>query len=74
MAVVQHTDWEKKQLKSIKLFLKQAIQAIDYFVEKDKALCDADSDEDSDEDGDSSADWLRFRGIVLDLYSALDYV
>ena len=74
MAVVQHTDWEKKQLKSIKLFLKQAIQAIDYFVEKDKALCDADSDEDSDEDGDRSADWLKFRGIVLDLYSALDYV
>ena len=72
MAVVQHTDWEKKQLKSIKLLLNQACQAIDYFVEKDKALRDADSDEDSEEDG--SEDWLKFRGIVLDLYSVLDYV
>ena len=50
MAVVQHTDWEKKQLKSIKLFLNQASQAIDDFVEKDKALRNADSDEDLDED------------------------
>ena len=47
---------------------------IDYFVEKDKALRDADSDEDSDEDVERSADWLKFRGIVLDLYSVLDYV
>ena len=74
MAVVQHTDWEKKQLKSIQLFLKQANQAIDYFVEQDKALRDADSDKNSDEDGERSADWLKFRGIVLDLYSVLDYV
>ena len=72
MAVVQHTDWEKKQLKSIKLFLNQASQAIDDFVEKDKALRNADLDEDLDED--ESADWLKFRGIVLDLYSVLDYV
>ena len=70
MAVAQHTEWEKKQLESIELFLKQAIQTIDYFVEKDKELRDAESDE----DGNRSADWLKFRGIVLDLYSVLDYV
>ena len=72
MAVVQHmhTEWEKKQLESIELFLKQAIQAIDYFVKKNESLRDADSDEDIDR----SADWLKFRGIMLDLYSVLDYV
>ena len=70
MAVAQHTEWEKKQLESIELFLKQAIQAIDYFVEKNESLRDADSDEDIDR----SADWLKFRGIMLDLYSVLDYV
>ena len=28
----------------------------------------------SDEDIDRSADWLKFRGIMLDLYSVLDYM
>lgn len=70
MAVAQHTEWEKKQLESIQLLLKQAIQAIDYFVEKNESLRDANSDKDVDR----SADWLKFRGIMLDLYSVLDYV
>ena len=64
------TEWERKQLESIELFLNQAIQAIDYFLEKNKSLGYADSDEDTDR----SADWLKFRGIMLDLYSVLDYV
>ena len=70
MAVALHTEWERKQLESIELFLKQAIQAIDYFIEKNKSLRDTELVEDTDR----SADWLKFRGIVLDLYSVLDYV
>jgi hypothetical protein len=71
MAVAQHTEWERKQLESIELFLKQAIQAIDYFTETNtESLRETESDEDIDR----SADWLKFRGIVLDLYSVLDYV
>ena len=70
MAVALYTEWERKQLESIELFLKQAIQAIDYFIEKNKSLRDTESVEDTDR----SADWLKFRGIVLDLYSVLDYV
>ena len=72
MEIAQHTDWERKQLESVELFLKHAIQEIDYFVEKNESLRDADS---ADEDvADWSADWLKFRGIMLDLYSVLDYV
>ena len=71
MAVAQHTEWEKKQLESIELLLKNAIQAIDDFIEKEKKLVNHD---DSDEGIARSADWLKFRGIMLDLYSVLDYV
>ena len=70
MAAALHTEWERKQLESIELFLTQAIQAVDYFIEKNKSLRDTESEEDTDR----SADWLKFRGIVLDLYSVLDYV
>ena len=71
MAVAQHTEWEKKQLESVDLLLKNAIQAINDFIEKEKKLVNHD---DSDEGIDRSADWLKFRGIMLDLYSVLDYV
>ncbi len=70
MAVAKHTEWEGKQLESIELFLKKAIEAIDCFTEKNKSLRESESDEDIDR----SADWLKFREIVLDLYSVLDYV
>ena len=71
MEGAQHTDWERKQLESIELFLKQAIQGIDYFIEKNKSLRDRDA---ADSDDTVAADWMKFRGIVIDLYSVLDYV
>lgn len=71
MAVAQHTEWEKKQLESIELLLKNAIRAIDDFIEKEKKLVNRD---DSGREDVDSSDWLKFRGIMLDLYSVLDYV
>ena len=70
MNIAELTEWERKQLDSIELLLKQAIKTIDYFVDKDKSLRDVDTDEVAVK----PEDWLKFRGIVVDLHSALDYV
>jgi len=68
------TSWEKDQLESIHVLLEKAISNKDYFEEKDKNLS-------SDGTGGmlnrakpcETADWIKFRETMFDLYSVLDY-
>ena len=64
MAVL--TDWELDHLKAINLLLKKAEMAKKDLAQKEEHLC-------SSRKADTSENWLTFRGMMLDLYSVLDY-
>ena len=60
------TEWERQQLESMHLLLEQARTAIRELERKEKAL-------QSGREFNFSQDWLKFRGVMMDLYSVLDY-
>ena len=61
------TDWETDHLENVHLLLEQARQSYLYFEEKELRSG-------KEVDCRPKEDWLKFRGIVYDLYSVLDYV
>ena len=62
------TDWEKSQVTSIDLIFKQVENSLQYFehCQKETDLCNKT-------ENDFSADWLKFREMMFDLSSILDY-
>ena len=60
------TGWERDHLENVHLLLEQAKQSYLYFEEMLRS--------DKKADCSPQCDWLKFRGIVFDLYSVLDYV
>jgi len=64
------TEWEKHQLEGIGLVFQQAINAIKTFEEEDKKFRKQNTETLQDNKG---SDWLKFRNIMIDLYSVLDY-
>ena len=61
------TGWETDHLENVHLLLEQARQSYLYFEEKELRSG-------KEVDCRPKEDWLKFRGIVYDLYSVLDYV
>ena len=70
------TKWEEQHVGIIKLFLKEAKEGIEYFENEEKKLRRQNSDDfpapaiGLDE---TQGQWLKFREIVINLYSVLDY-
>lgn len=60
------TGWETDHLENVHLLLEQARQSYLYFEEKELRSG-------KEVDCRPKEDWLKFRGIVYDLYSVLDY-
>ncbi|XP_065887379.1 uncharacterized protein [Dysidea avara] len=56
------TSWGRNQIDSIKILLQEAWSNIQYLQKKEEACDETDS-----------KDWLKFRSIMFDLYSVLDY-
>ena len=73
-SVAKLTSWEEEHLSTIELFCVRVREGIAYFMNnEDKFKRMADDSEDSGFTEDRRQDWLKFREIVLDLYSVLDY-
>lgn len=66
------TEWERDHLESVHLLFEQARRAILDLKEKEEK--DEELRRSTGETAGASGDWLKFRGIVFDLYSVLDYV
>ena len=68
------TSWEKDQLESIRLLLKKAISIQGYFEKTNQTLRRGDgAGTQQDSAGPVATDWMKFREIMFDLYSVLDY-
>ena len=63
-----YTGWENSHFRFMCLVWKQAEEAIQFLTEQERKLKNAGRDEDLTE-----TVWLKFRSILLDLYSVLDY-
>lgn len=70
--------WEKEQVESISLLLKKANSNKKLFEEKDGNLRGTQRVSLGPDTGglatdSAAADWMKFREIMFDLYSVLDY-
>ena len=63
------TEWEKQQLDSMHLLLEEAAGVIEYFKKTEEAL----SQKSPTPERNVDEEVLKFRLIVFDLYSVLDY-
>lgn len=63
------TEWEKQQLDSLHLLLEEATDVIEYFKQNEEAL----SQKSPTPERNVDEELLKFRLIVFDLYSVLDY-
>ena len=73
MAAARLTSWEEHQLKTVELFFKRVKDAMDYFAKNEENLRGSADQEEERGFEEGQKDWLKFREIVMDLFSALDY-
>ena len=67
--MAQLSEWETQQIQSIHLLLEQADGVIDYFKDNEKILSDKAAKHSQDVDTEQ----LKFRLMMSNLYSVLDY-